>query len=326
MSTGAVSIRQPRSRRPWPLLPLLWLVGCGPQAGASGGGAEDSIFEWLDLGRGLYASVVREGVSPSAYAASLVIVNDDHVVVVDARDTPAAARDLMAHVRSVTALPIRYLVNTHWHSDHVYGNQAFLDAYPELRIVGHPYTADAVLTLGKEHRADEDNTARPVPPNELVRDSLLLRSGRRTLRIVHPGPAHTRGDVVIEIQPDSVLVVGDLIEEGLPYLADGTVTGTARALAEMLRRPVIRVFGAHVRRIEDRSRLETQGAFFAELVRLVSDAAAQGVPVEQAAAEIRMESFRAHFTAGDSTLPARYPTFVAGLVKQAYGELTRDPR
>ena len=72
---------------------------------------------------------------------AMVIVNDEDVIVVDSHVTAESGRSLIAAVRTVTDLPIRYLVNTHFHFDHAHGNQAFAEN-DHLDIVGHDYTRE----------------------------------------------------------------------------------------------------------------------------------------------------------------------------------------
>src|SRR6202162_35795 len=74
--------------------------------------------------------------------ASVIIINDEDVVVVDATRMPSQARKIIAAVRDLTKKPIRTLIHTHWHDDHVYGNQAFAEAFPGLEIVAHQNTRE----------------------------------------------------------------------------------------------------------------------------------------------------------------------------------------
>jgi len=71
---------------------------------------------------------------------SVAIVGDDGVLVFDANGTPAAARAVLAEIRKLTKLPVRYLVYSHWHWDHWYGAEVYADAFPGLVIVAHEKT------------------------------------------------------------------------------------------------------------------------------------------------------------------------------------------
>jgi glyoxylase-like metal-dependent hydrolase (beta-lactamase superfamily II) len=69
-----------------------------------------------------------------------VIINDDDVVVVDAQWSPATARRVLAEIRRLTTKPVRYVINTHWHGDHWFGNQVYKEAFPNVEFIAHPNT------------------------------------------------------------------------------------------------------------------------------------------------------------------------------------------
>lgn len=77
-----------------------------------------------------------------------MVVGDDGVLVVDTQQSPAAARALVAKIRELTAAPVRFVVNTHWHGDHVYGNAAYRDAFPGAVFVAHGTARDDLLARG----------------------------------------------------------------------------------------------------------------------------------------------------------------------------------
>src|SRR5262245_37234617 len=71
---------------------------------------------------------------------AVVIINDQDVIVVDAQWSPATARRVIAEIKRLTPNPVRYVINTHWHGDHWFGNQAYREAYPGVEFVSHPNT------------------------------------------------------------------------------------------------------------------------------------------------------------------------------------------
>ena len=70
----------------------------------------------------------------------VLIVNDDDAVVVDNGGTPLSAQRIIAKIREITDKPVRYVINTHWHTDHISGNRTFLSAFPGIEIVAHATT------------------------------------------------------------------------------------------------------------------------------------------------------------------------------------------
>jgi len=85
------------------------------------------------LAEGVWAFVRRDPPGLMVDGNCLVIVNDEDVVVVDA---PEASRDVLAELRKITAKPVRYVVHTHWHDDHIAGDHVWREAFPGVELVG----------------------------------------------------------------------------------------------------------------------------------------------------------------------------------------------
>ena len=111
--------------------------------------AGDPGFKVERLAEGVYAAVRTDPPGLMVDANSLFIVNDADVVVVDA---PEASAGMIAALRKITAKPVSYLVNTHWHDDHVIGNAAWRKAWPGIRFIGHASLRDYLPTTGAKNR------------------------------------------------------------------------------------------------------------------------------------------------------------------------------
>lgn len=90
------------------------------------------------VGEGVY--VIQHRTTPFEGGNTTVVIGDREVLVVDAGYLPYAARQDIAHIKRLTAKPVRYLVNTHWHNDHVMGNHEYVKAFPGIGIVAHAET------------------------------------------------------------------------------------------------------------------------------------------------------------------------------------------
>jgi glyoxylase-like metal-dependent hydrolase (beta-lactamase superfamily II) len=110
-------------------------------------------YAWHDLGNGIYVHVQTDALAAPVDGNSTVIVTDHDVLVIDTHINPAAARAVIAKIRSITDRPVTHVVNTHWHDDHTNGNHAYRQAFPDVRILAHPST---VAALEREWQALED--------------------------------------------------------------------------------------------------------------------------------------------------------------------------
>ncbi len=196
---------------------------------ARSGAAEDAApspkhFTLVPVGDGVWAAIAKEGDRDSVGNAGFV-VGLDSVLVVDAFATPAAAEELAAEIRRVTPRPIRWVVNTHYHIDHVGGDAVFTRA--GAAVVTHENVRAWVRTENLKWRKeitaeDREMLARLVLPDVTHRDGLTIWLGDRKVEILSR-PGHTGGDSVVYVPSANVLFGGDLIwRETVPNLIDAS--------------------------------------------------------------------------------------------------------
>ncbi len=158
---------------------------------------------------------------------SIVVAGSEGLVVVDTRASDVQGRELAAHVRALSALPVLAVVNTHQHFDHTYGNGGLREAWPEVPLVAHETVPDAMReTAPRIARMYADEPDDPHGPDvlatELVVPDALLSSmwatdlGDRHVEAVFAGRGHTDGDVVVRVPDADVLLAGDLVEQSAP--------------------------------------------------------------------------------------------------------------
>jgi glyoxylase-like metal-dependent hydrolase (beta-lactamase superfamily II) len=114
-----------------------------PQPAAAGG------FTVEKLADGVYAAIRTDPPGLMVDANSLFIVNDNDVVVVDA---PEASAEMIQSLRKITGKPVSFLINTHWHDDHVIGNATWRKAYPGMRFIGHASLREYLPQTGANNR------------------------------------------------------------------------------------------------------------------------------------------------------------------------------
>jgi cyclase len=114
--------------------------------------AEEPRFEVQTVAPGVYAAVRREPPGFWFDCNSVFVVSDRDVVVVDTNVSPESARATIGALRKITDKPVSHVVNTHWHDDHIAGNQVYRDAFPGVRFVGHVRTRGELETTGAANR------------------------------------------------------------------------------------------------------------------------------------------------------------------------------
>ncbi len=134
--------------------------------------ARGQSFEIVKVADGVYAAIGQHGV----YANGAFIVNQSDVVVVDTHLRPSWARDLITEIRKVTSNPVRYVVDTHWHPDHVQGNQAYVSAFgPAVEYLAQHNTREDMIKQGIP--AVKDQLEKDVP-EEIDRLQKALADGK----------------------------------------------------------------------------------------------------------------------------------------------------
>ena len=169
-----------------------------------------------------------------------VIIGDRFIMVSDATATPSMAQDLIKKIRTVSSLPIKYVLLTHYHAVRVLGAYAYA-AEGATEIIASQGTLELIQERGAEDMQSEMErfprlfrNAEGVPgltwPTLVVgngqpgrQGSLKVNLGGVVVEIWHPGPGHTRGDTIAWVEAEKVLFSGDLVE----YEA-GVYTGDAQ--------------------------------------------------------------------------------------------------
>jgi len=122
------------------------------QAQQQNASASAGDFTIQQLADGVYAAIRKQPPLFSFDPNNVFIINDNDVIVVDANASLAATKELLAALRRLTTKPVKYLINTHWHDDHIVGNQVWREAFPNVEIIGHTSTLTDRPTTGEANR------------------------------------------------------------------------------------------------------------------------------------------------------------------------------
>ena len=134
------------------LIIIAFSLGRGAPAQPQKQMAAAGDFNIEQLAEGVYAAIRKQPPLFSFDPNNVFIVNDDDVIVVDSNASLAATKELLAALRKLTNKPVRYVVNTHWHDDHIAGNQVWREAFPHVEFIGHASTLTDRPTVGETNR------------------------------------------------------------------------------------------------------------------------------------------------------------------------------
>ncbi len=250
----------------------------------------------VELADGVFARL-HEGLTNAG-----VIVGHDGVLVIDSLRVPSFARDLIADVKHLTSKPVRYVVDTHSHWDHAWGNQEF----PDATIVGHDNCRAEMLDVDLvewwRNRAvtsgmpwsEEAKTVEVTPPDLTFDSSMRLHLGNTEVHLRYLGRAHTSGDIFIHLPQHRLLFTGDVAQDGgVPYMQDGYIADWVTTDTRLLELEADRFVSGHGP-VGSRAGLHEARDFIATLAYGTQRAMADGQDEATAAATV-VASMRERF-------------------------------
>ena len=304
------------------IIPLVFLALSAPLV-ADEHVITTSSHRLTEVANGVY---LAQTTAPLFNSNSLIIVNEEDVVVVDSHLTPAKARDLIQSIKSVTTKPITTLINSHFHWDHAHGNQVFEDG---VQIIGHEYTrmklagtpleetqyvlatAGNKATLARiremltnaseedrpeiqkwfdlySQQAEDWKEIAPIPPDTTLNDRMTLFRGSREIQIHFFGRAHTGGDITVYLPAEKLAFTGDMMLQGPSFLGDGYVDEWVETLENLKGLAFETIVPGHGNPFTDRDLIGHVQAYYADLWEKVAAMHEQGIPVADAARDVDM--------------------------------------
>jgi len=198
--------------------------------------ADTPDFTIKKLGDGVYAAIAVDGGKAGSNAGFVVGANG--VLVVDTFTDPAPARALLAEIRKITNLPIRFVVNTHYHLDHTGGNAVFEEAgatiLAQRNLRGWLRTENLKFFGPTPKPEDKARVESLALPDMVYTDAVDIYLGPRLVQVRYM-LGHTGGDSVIVVPDANVVFGGDLIwQKHLPNLIDATTSDWVKTLEKLL--------------------------------------------------------------------------------------------
>lgn len=228
------------------------------------------------------------------------VITSEGVVVVDALGSPELARRLLAQIRQRTSLPVKWVVLTHYHADHIYGLQVFHEA--GAKILAHEkareyLNSDTAALRLKASRQDlwpwVDEKTRLVAADRWMNRTETLRLGGTDFIIEPVGPAHTAEDLVVYVPQKKVLFVGDLVfRNRIPFVGQADSRQWIVGLERLLQFDAQVVIPGHGPPSQDaRADIALTRDYLVHLRQVMGQAAADMVPFDEAYAQADWKRF-----------------------------------
>jgi cyclase len=234
------------------------------------------------IGENLYACISDNDAS----ANSTFLVGHDGLLLVDSGLNDTEAGKCLAKIRSVSQLPVRYIVNTHYHLDHQGGNKAY---GPDAVIITTAFTRQRILEMLNSSPPHFPPTVRPATVT--FEHSLTIYLAPYTAEVIAPGPGHTLGDAYVYFPQQKAIATGDLFLNGsCPAMDTGSVRNWILALNSFLEKPVEVFVPGHFA-VANRANVTFFRDYLADLTAQVTALSAQGMPLDKIQQNIKVGKF-----------------------------------
>jgi cyclase len=265
-------------------------------------------------------------------ANSPVIVADHETIVIDSGTSPAAGRALLQDVKAVSDKPVKYVIDSHYHYDHLFGNQVFGD---DVQIVGHDHTRERLkantleqftfltsvrpdrLAALRQRVADEKDAAqravaerqlqsalayreqvkevRQTPPNLTFNDTMTLYRGGREMHLMYLGRGHTDTDVVTFLPRERIVATGDLMESVLSYMGDSYPDDWIETLERLKALDFDTVLPGHGVPFKGKDRITAFQDYLRDLLAQTRALKAKGLSADAAAQQVDLTKYATMF-------------------------------
>jgi glyoxylase-like metal-dependent hydrolase (beta-lactamase superfamily II) len=281
---------------------------------------ESSHYDWQQLQDGILAAVMRPDGNSRAESNSGIVDLGDQTLVFDSSNTPMAARDLLAASLAFTGREPAFVINSHWHGDHVRGNQVYS---PNTHIISSNKTAELISTRGQaqlqfqrdnlprlfaEHEAKlaattnehekvqiaqtlafYRSTLEALPeldlrlPNITFESKMSFIGSQRRAELICDGGGHSPSDAYLYLPDSSVVFIADLMFVGFhAFISDGDPDETIRLLDDVKRLKVDQIVPGHGP-VGTTADLDFMQHYLRTLQSIVAEIKAQGGTADTAA-------------------------------------------
>lgn len=205
----------------------------------------DNVYSYVDI----------KAASPqNSFGANAgIIIGKDGIIVVDTLISAKEATRFIQDIRKISDKPIKYVINTHYHLDHSFGNSGF--ERMGTVIISHAAdkanlmsSGEATLKNAKAYGLTEDDMAgtKIAYPVLSFTDSLQIDLGDQKVDLIYTGPSHTGGSILVYLSDKKVLFAGDILFTGYhPFIADGDIEGWLKTLDTIMALDILTIIPGH---------------------------------------------------------------------------------
>jgi glyoxylase-like metal-dependent hydrolase (beta-lactamase superfamily II) len=286
-----------------------------------GAGPYKNTYTITHLAEGVHTLTWATPAGSPVISNSTFIVGEDDAIVIDTGLSRSAGEAILEGLRKVTDKPVSMVINTHWHGDHIFGNQAFRRAFPAARFVAHGATRDGIITgevsyrdvnqpktearikelRGMATRTDPQNRELAsaellmdvwqgdyVLPDVLVDQRLTVMQGLRKIVLLHLGVANTPGDLVVHLPAERIVINGDMAITPVQFAFFSSPRAWIRTLERLAALDAATFVPGHGPVQRDTRFVTDLQAMLRSLVEQVDAGLADGLAVEALRARVRI--------------------------------------
>jgi cyclase len=267
-------------------------------------------------------------------ANSPIIVTGSETIVIDSETSPAAGRALVQDIKAFTDRPVKYVIDSHFHYDHLFGNQIF---GPDVQIIGHDHTRErleantleqytfqtsvkpipARVEALRQRIAQESDPQqkaaleqqvknalayleqvkeiKQTPPNVTFDNTMALYKGGRELHLMYLGRGHTDTDVVTYLPRERIVATGDLMESVISYMGDSYPQDWIATLDKLKTLDFDTVLPGHGVPFKGKERITAFQDYLRDVIAQTDALKKQGLSADDAAAKIDLRKHAAMF-------------------------------